>query len=107
MNCFIERFADAYRAEMVAFVEMLKTGAEPLAGMADGLEAQRLAEAAIVSMQTGKVVELTAGWQTRLTGNERKPPVRTNASATACFSKETQSALSSPPSRKPDIRPAE
>ena len=63
MNYFIERFADAYRAEMVAFVEMLKTGAEPLAGMADGLEAQRLAEAAIVSMQTGKVVELTAGWQ--------------------------------------------
>ena len=48
---------------MVAFVEMLKTGAAPLAGMADGLEAQRLAEAAIVSMQTGKVVELTAGWQ--------------------------------------------
>ncbi len=63
MNYFIERFADAYRAEMVAFVEMLKTGAEPLAGMADGLEAQRLAEAAIVSMQTGKVVELTTGWQ--------------------------------------------
>ena len=63
MNYFIERFADAYRAEMVAFVEMLKTGAAPLAGMADGLEAQRLAEAAIVSMQTGKVVELTAGWQ--------------------------------------------
>ena len=63
MNYFIERFADAYRAEMVAFVEMLKTRAGPLAGMADGLEAQRLAEAAIVSMQTGKVVELTAGWQ--------------------------------------------
>ena len=63
MNYFIERFADAYRAEMVAFVEMLKTGAAPLAGMADGLEAQRLAEAAIVSMQTGKVVELTTGWQ--------------------------------------------
>ena len=63
MNYFIERFADAYHGEMVAFVEMLKTGAAPLAGMADGLEAQRLAEAAIVSMQTGKVVELTAGWQ--------------------------------------------
>ena len=63
MNYFIERFADAYHGEMVAFVEMLKTGAEPLAGMADGLEAQRLAEAAIVSMQTGKVVELTTGWQ--------------------------------------------
>ena len=63
MNYFIERFADAYRAEMVAFVEMLQTGAAPLASMEDGLEAQRLAEAAMVSMATGKVVELTPDWR--------------------------------------------
>lgn len=62
MNYFIERFADAYRAEMVAFVEMLLTGAAPLAGMEDGLEAQRLAEAAMVSMTTGQVVRLDSGW---------------------------------------------
>lgn len=62
MNYFIERFADAYRAEMVAFVDMLVSGAEPLAGMRDGLEAQRLAEAAMVSMVSGKVVQLDSAW---------------------------------------------
>ena len=31
--------------------------------MADGLEAQRLAEATMVSMTTSKVVELIPGWQ--------------------------------------------
>jgi hypothetical protein len=31
--------------------------------MEDGLEAQRLAEAAMVSMTTGKVVELTPDWR--------------------------------------------
>jgi myo-inositol 2-dehydrogenase / D-chiro-inositol 1-dehydrogenase len=63
LNYFIERFADAYRAEMVAFVDMQETGATPLAGMQDGLEAQRLAEAAMVSMASGKVVQLGSGWQ--------------------------------------------
>ena len=58
MNYFIERFADAYREEMAAFVEMVETGTEPLAGISDGLEAQRIAEAAIVSMQTGQPVNL-------------------------------------------------
>ena len=66
MDYFIERFADAYRAEMLAFVEMLETGAQPLAGMQDGLEAQRLAEAAIVSMATGQAVQLGAGWMPSL-----------------------------------------
>ena len=63
MNYFIERFADAYRNEMVAFVEMLETKKTPLAGIRDGLEAQRLAEAAIVSMNTGLPVKVDSNWR--------------------------------------------
>jgi myo-inositol 2-dehydrogenase/D-chiro-inositol 1-dehydrogenase len=62
MNYFIERFADAYRAEMDAFVDLIETGAKPLATIGDGLEAQRLAEAAIVSMKTGTPVHITPDW---------------------------------------------
>lgn len=63
MNYFIERFADAYRLEMDAFVAMLEKGQAPLAGIRDGLEAQRLAEAALVSMESGQPVQLDAEWQ--------------------------------------------
>lgn len=62
-NYFIERFAAAYRAEMAAFVALLETGAPPLAGIRDGLEAQRIAEAAIVAMRTGAPVTLTPDWR--------------------------------------------
>ena len=61
-NYFIERFAAAYRAEMKAFVQMIDTGETPLVGIRDGLEAQRIAEAAIVAMRTGQPVTLTAEW---------------------------------------------
>ena len=63
MNYFIERFAAAYRAEMEAFVRMITTGESPLAGIRDGLEAQRIAEAAVVAMRTGQPVTLTTDWQ--------------------------------------------
>nr|WP_272872405.1 Gfo/Idh/MocA family oxidoreductase [Agrobacterium tumefaciens] len=63
MNYFIERFADAYRDEMIAFVDMIRTGRKPLAGIRDGLEAQRIAEAAIVSMQTGQPVGIGLDWR--------------------------------------------
>lgn len=63
MNYFIERFAAAYRAEMEAFVRLIATGEAPLAGIRDGLEAQRIAEAAIVAMDTGRPVALTPGWR--------------------------------------------
>ncbi|NWJ25284.1 inositol 2-dehydrogenase [Rhizobium sp. RM] len=62
MSYFIERFADAYRAEMHAFVDMIDNGSKPLAGIRDGLEAQRLAEAAIVSMKTGSPVRISHDW---------------------------------------------
>ena len=61
-NYFIERFAQAYRLEMDAFIELLRDGAAPLAGIRDGLEAQRLAEAAQVSLQRGQPVELSPDW---------------------------------------------
>lgn len=63
MNYFIERFAHAYREEITAFVEMIETGKKPLADIRDGLEAQRLAEAAIVSMKTGQPVDVDPSWR--------------------------------------------
>jgi myo-inositol 2-dehydrogenase/D-chiro-inositol 1-dehydrogenase len=62
-NHFIERFADAYRAEMVTFVAMIAGSASSLAGVHDGLEAQRLAEAANVSMKIGLPVRVDRDWQ--------------------------------------------
>jgi myo-inositol 2-dehydrogenase/D-chiro-inositol 1-dehydrogenase len=63
MNYFIERFATAYRAEMEAFATLLDTGEAPLAGIRDGLEAQRIAEAALVAMRSGQPVTLSADWR--------------------------------------------
>jgi len=59
MDYFIERFAEAYRAEMAAFVEMIVGGTAPLAGMEDGVAAQRLAEACLQSMTSGQAVTLS------------------------------------------------
>ncbi|WP_276202595.1 Gfo/Idh/MocA family oxidoreductase [Marinobacterium rhizophilum] len=58
----MERFAQAYRLEMDAFIALLRDGFAPLAGIRDGLEAQRLAEAAQVSLQRGQPVELGPDW---------------------------------------------
>ncbi|WP_339115139.1 Gfo/Idh/MocA family oxidoreductase [Thioclava sp. GXIMD2076] len=55
---FLERFAQAYRDEMVDFVAMIRDGHVPLAGIRDGFEAQRLVEAAIRSMCEGRAVDL-------------------------------------------------
>lgn len=56
VDSFLERYATAYRAEMGAFVEMITKGTAPLADHSDGLEAQRLAEAAIRSFREGRAV---------------------------------------------------
>lgn len=53
---FIARFAQAYRAEMEAFRDLIECGRAPLATLRDGVEAQRLAEAAALSLQTGQPV---------------------------------------------------
>jgi myo-inositol 2-dehydrogenase / D-chiro-inositol 1-dehydrogenase len=55
---FIARYADAYRAELDHFIECVETGAAPLAGFAEGREALRLADAALESANSGRVVSL-------------------------------------------------
>lgn len=61
MDYFISRFAEAYRAEMAGFVALIRDGVPPLATIRDGLEAQRLAEAAMQSLREGRPVAVAAG----------------------------------------------
>jgi len=55
---FLERYQAAYLAEMQAFVDMVATGNPADPGIHDGLQAQILADAAAVSLQTGQPVDL-------------------------------------------------
>jgi myo-inositol 2-dehydrogenase/D-chiro-inositol 1-dehydrogenase len=56
MNFFLERYAQAYRLELAAFIEAVAAGKEPSPSGRDGLAAQRLADAATESRETGKPV---------------------------------------------------
>ncbi|MBF9233337.1 inositol 2-dehydrogenase [Microvirga alba] len=55
---FLQRYADAYKAEFDAFIEGIKTTRKFEPTGQDGLKAQRLADAATESAQTGKPVKL-------------------------------------------------
>jgi myo-inositol 2-dehydrogenase / D-chiro-inositol 1-dehydrogenase len=55
---FLERYMPAYRAELAAFIEAVKTGKSPTPSGRDGLMAQRLADAATESRATGKAVKV-------------------------------------------------
>ncbi|MCF3948129.1 inositol 2-dehydrogenase [Acidiphilium sp. AL] len=55
---FLERYADAYRAELDAFVAAIKGGTMPEPDGEDGLAAQILADAATESAKTGQTVHL-------------------------------------------------
>ncbi len=55
---FLERYADAYRLELDAFVRRLHGEAADLVSGADGIRALELADAADRSMRTGSVVTL-------------------------------------------------
>jgi myo-inositol 2-dehydrogenase / D-chiro-inositol 1-dehydrogenase len=57
-NFFLERYAQAYRLEIEAFVSAVKNGDQPSPSGLDGLKAQRLADAATQSAQTGQTVRL-------------------------------------------------
>jgi myo-inositol 2-dehydrogenase / D-chiro-inositol 1-dehydrogenase len=57
---FLERYAEAYRAELDAFVAGVLGGAPLSPTGLDGLRAQRLADAATVAAQTGEPVRLDA-----------------------------------------------
>ena len=58
MDFFIERYTPAYHAEIDHFVDCIETGNKPLASFQDGLEALRLADAALESLRTGQTVRL-------------------------------------------------
>ena len=58
LDFFIERYRQAYDAEIDHFVDCVESGTKPLAGFADGREALRLADAALESLRTGRVVRL-------------------------------------------------
>ena len=55
---FLERYEAAYLAEMRAFVDAVRTGTAPDPGIRDGLAAQILADAATLSRETGRPVEI-------------------------------------------------
>jgi myo-inositol 2-dehydrogenase/D-chiro-inositol 1-dehydrogenase len=55
-NFFIDRYASAYAAEVEAFIDAVETGSKPKADGHDGLMAQKLAEAATQSSQSGQAV---------------------------------------------------
>lgn len=53
---FLDRFADAYRLEVQAFVDAVASGAEPTPGPHDAIEALRVADAATLSLKEGHPV---------------------------------------------------
>jgi myo-inositol 2-dehydrogenase/D-chiro-inositol 1-dehydrogenase len=58
MYFFLQRYADAYRLEFASLIEHLKSGKAISPGGEDGLQALRLADAALASMNSGQVVRL-------------------------------------------------
>jgi len=57
-NFFIDRYVAAYAAEVNAFIEAMTKGVAPTPSGYDGLQAQKLAEAATESGKKGKVVRV-------------------------------------------------
>jgi myo-inositol 2-dehydrogenase/D-chiro-inositol 1-dehydrogenase len=57
---FIDRYAEAYRAELDHFITCVKTGAAPSADFTAGWEALRLADAALESLRTGAAVRVAS-----------------------------------------------
>jgi myo-inositol 2-dehydrogenase/D-chiro-inositol 1-dehydrogenase len=61
VNFFLERYMPAYKAEFAEFVAAIREDREPAVGFADGRAALVLAEAAIESVASGKVVAVSGG----------------------------------------------
>jgi myo-inositol 2-dehydrogenase / D-chiro-inositol 1-dehydrogenase len=57
-NFFIDRYVEAYAREVLSFIAAVESGTSPTPSGHDGLMAQRLAEAATTSSQTGQPVRL-------------------------------------------------
>jgi myo-inositol 2-dehydrogenase/D-chiro-inositol 1-dehydrogenase len=58
MNFFMDRYKEAYKAEMKAFVDAIKTGARPPCGVTEGRAAARVSAAAKKSMEERRPVRL-------------------------------------------------
>jgi myo-inositol 2-dehydrogenase/D-chiro-inositol 1-dehydrogenase len=58
LHFFIERYTPAYLAELDHFVDCVEQGNAPRVGYRDGREALRLADAALESMRSGRMVRL-------------------------------------------------
>jgi myo-inositol 2-dehydrogenase/D-chiro-inositol 1-dehydrogenase len=58
LNFFIDRYVDAYRNQVDGFIDAVGSGREPSPGFEDGRRALILADAALESLATGKVVEV-------------------------------------------------
>jgi myo-inositol 2-dehydrogenase/D-chiro-inositol 1-dehydrogenase len=58
LNFFIDRYGDAYRNQVDAFIDAVAGGREPSPGFEDGRRALILADAALESLATGKVVKV-------------------------------------------------
>ena len=58
LHFFLERYADAYRRELEAFIDAVGKGKQPRPSGRDGLAAQRLADAATESRRSGKPVAI-------------------------------------------------
>lgn len=61
LDFFLERYMPAYKAEFAEFVAAIKEDREPSVGFADGRAALVLAEAAIESVASGRVVAVSGG----------------------------------------------
>lgn len=59
LNFFIERYAEAFMAEIAAFVDAIERGVPPEVGFEDGRRALILAEAAMKSMAESRVVKVS------------------------------------------------
>ena len=59
LHLFLERYEAAYRAKLDSFVRCLMGEAVNLPTMDDGLQALKLAEAALSSLQQGRNVSLS------------------------------------------------
>lgn len=58
MDFFLDRYADAYRLELDAFLAAVTEGRPMSPSVRDGLEALRLAEAAAISAREGRIIRL-------------------------------------------------
>ena len=56
---FLERYLEAFMAEIDGFVDCVEKGAQPLASFEDGRRALILAEAAYVSLREGRLVKVS------------------------------------------------